>query len=706
MIAFPVITDAQSLIFEVLSIEGSAKVQRSQKRTWEKIQVGEKIHDNDLVETFFQTKMLVRFGEKNLIILGSNTKALLNIVTGENKGSSSVNLTVFSGGLFAKAIDNCHISIYTANAVGEIDTGSISVVAESKSGETGFQLLGGSAFVRNIAQQNGKTLRAGLTTMILPNKEPTAPLYITHRHVAVLKHYFGNDYIEMELDSYGIKPTDEQSSQAYSRSFSTKGAEYSDEGMHKQLFSLNKIFGGIIDDKNHNNRFYKSINPPVNLFLNKADLSLKTQFAFTGNGVRQQYILTANRNLGKLDAGIRFTTGQNYSSSMQPGFNSLQGILDKIHHLTIGNTVDSGYIKLGTIENMTLGYGLIVNDYSNRNVNALYHPLGATTQLRFGNGSGIKLFLCDVTKPLVGGVYLGLNPSVYHLGIGYVFDVDQYNSNTALNEFRFSKQATNEAIYPSKKYNPSNVHLYTIDFNVEVFSYDDILFNVRLEFAQKLFRGNDGYVFRVPYFMFDMGKNSLGGGFLIQKGRLFSGMFDSRYHSNRYRIKKGENEFLGDDTIMTLTNALSKNRNATGFDLVFKTNPYKGVDIQFEWQQDVSNKNSVLYVNDTSKGHDAPGDFSLKLSGRVNEDLVKVLKYGEIFIIQNHGTLVPGGGSFFKSWNFESGIYALSKPLFLNLAFELGGSFFYFDQGPKLDNKIMSSDIIFELSAGVRWGFL
>ncbi|HEX2956236.1 MAG TPA: hypothetical protein VHO70_05375 [Chitinispirillaceae bacterium] len=704
MIVFPVITDAQNLTFEVLSIEGTAKIQRSQKRTWEKIQVGEKINDNDLVETFFQTKMLMRFGEKNLIILGSNTKALLNIVAGEKKGASSVNLTVFSGGLFAKAIENCHISIYTANAVGEIDTGSISVVAESKSGETGFQLLGGSAFVRNIAQQNGKTLRAGLTTMILPNKEPTAPLYITNRHVAVLKHYFGNEYIEMELDAYGIKPTDEQGNQGYSRSFSTKDAEYADEGMHKKLFSLDKIYGGIIDDRNRNSLFYQPINKPSVLFSNKGELSLTAKFAFTGNGLRQQYILTANRSLGILDAGIRFMTGQNYASSMQPGFNSLQGILDKIHHLTIGKTIDSTFLKLGAIEHLTFGYGLIVKDYFNTSVNALYNPLGVTGQLHFGNGSGIKLFLNEITKPQVGGIYIGLNPSVYHLGLGYTFDADQYGNSSVPYGFRFSNQSTKGIFYPAKKNKPANVHVYTLDFNVEVFSYDDFLFNVRVEFAQKLFNGNDGYIFRVPYFMFDMGKYSLGGGFLIQKGRLLSCQFDSRYHSTRYHIKKGESSFLP-DTVITLTNSLSPDRYATGFDLIFKTNPYKGVDVQFEWQQNISNTNAVLSPTDTGKGSDAPGDFSLKLSGRVNQDLVKVLRYGEIFVAQNHGTVEPGGGTFFKSWNFESGINALSMPLFLNLAFELGASFFYFDQG-KLDNKIMSKDIIFELSAGVRWGFL
>ncbi|MBN1602995.1 MAG: hypothetical protein JW915_15405 [Chitinispirillaceae bacterium] len=706
ILAIPLIAAAQEQVFEVLSIEGSVKVQRSNKRIWEKVQIGEKLKDNDLVETFFQTKLLMRFGEKNLIILGSNSKALLNIVEAEKKSASNVNLTLFSGGLFAKAIENCHISIYTANAVGEIDTGSLSAVADSKSGETGFQLLGGTAFVRNISQQNGKTLRSGLTTMILPNKEPTAPLYITHRHVAVLKHFFGSDYIEMELDTYGIKPTEEQGDRtSFSHSFSTKGAEYSDEGMHKQLFSLEKIFGRIIDDKILNSAFYRPIAPPSDLFSNKGTLSFLTSYAFTGEGVRQKHTLTAKRNFGFLDAGIRLSAGQNSKSAMQAGFNSLQGILDKIDHLTIGKMHDSLYLRVGSIDNMTFGCGLLVDNYSNKNINSLYNPLGVSGQLQLSNDLELKLFLNEIVKPVTGGIYLGLNPSVYHLGFSYVFDTDQYSNTTPENAFRFSTQMANSISIPNKKLKPSSVHAYNIDFGVEIFTDDFFTFNLYASFAQKLLNGNDGYTFKMPCFDFSYEKFSAGGCFLIQQGRLLSNLFNSRYHSNRYRIKNGESSFFP-DTIITLTNAYSKNRYTVGFELFFKINPYKGVDIQFEWQQDISNRYSILFPTDTIKGRDAPGDFSLKLSGRINEKIVKYLRYGEIFLIQNHGTLLPYSGTFFKSWDFESGLYALSKPLFLNLAFELGASVFYFDQGSRLDNEVTGTDLIFELSAGVRWGFL
>ena len=56
--------------FEVHSITGNAKVQRPDKRDWEKISSGSKLSDNDLVETFFQTRLILTFGNNNQVILG------------------------------------------------------------------------------------------------------------------------------------------------------------------------------------------------------------------------------------------------------------------------------------------------------------------------------------------------------------------------------------------------------------------------------------------------------------------------------------------------------------------------------------------------------------------------------------------------------------------------------------------------------------
>jgi len=65
--------------FEVISLDGSAKVQRVQKKDMENLSIGSQLHDNDIVESFFQTKCVLRFGKVNIVIIGSNSKILLNI---------------------------------------------------------------------------------------------------------------------------------------------------------------------------------------------------------------------------------------------------------------------------------------------------------------------------------------------------------------------------------------------------------------------------------------------------------------------------------------------------------------------------------------------------------------------------------------------------------------------------------------------------
>jgi len=54
----------------------------------------------------------------------------------------------------------------------------------------------------------------------------------------------------------------------------------------------------------------------------------------------------------------------------------------------------------------------------------------------------------------------------------------------------------------------------------------------------------------------------------------------------------------------------------------------------------------------------------------------------------------------------EFGFNFLTRPLFLNLAFEAGGKLLYIDAGKRLNNQIGSNESMFEIYAGLQWGFL
>jgi len=158
------VTAVSSQTFDLISLEGSAKVQRVQKKEWENLAVGSQLHDNDIVESGFQTKCILRFGKGNIVIIGSNSKALINIRERESSPGASLfrcQHNPFFRGLFCQGYSQAHIGVYTSNAVGETENGSFSAVVESKTGETGFQVLGGKVRTRNIAQKEGIDLTSG-----------------------------------------------------------------------------------------------------------------------------------------------------------------------------------------------------------------------------------------------------------------------------------------------------------------------------------------------------------------------------------------------------------------------------------------------------------------------------------------------------------------------------------------------------------------
>lgn len=705
LLLFYTMAAAQGSFFEVISVEGTARVQRAQKQQWDPITIGAKLRDNDLVETFFQTKLLLRFGDNNLVIVGSNTKVLFNIASQTDvKGTvTDVTLTLYGGGILAKAISNCHISFHSPNAVGEMDSGAVSMVTDTKNGETGFQVLGGSIQVRNVAQSKSIPLRSGLTTMILPKKEPTAPLYITHRHVAVLKYNFGADYITNELNASGIEPTEDISSASRltsSSKFSEAFFDSSDPGMHKSTFSLEKVYGSLLKAQ-ESFLFYEPIIRPQNVTSKKGCLKFHYTLGIFSEGVKSGFALMPSIHLPVLNAALQFTINQNSSSEINAGFSSAAGIMDKIQYFQLGDISDSTFISLGKIEDYSLGYGLIVDHFSNQDPNRIFNSAGINIQLSKADALNFKAFLGNLTNPFYGGTYISYSPSPHTIGVGYYFDFNLYNVNSDPDEFRYELMEKVEDSIADKHLTPAKSHIYEIDLATEIFSTYDLKMNMLFEFAQKIQGGNDGIVARIPTILWDIRNMRLGASLVVESKRLLSSHFSPFYLSNRYRIKKDQSGFY-DDTVYSQNNYLSKKRQSSGFALTFKANPVKGLDLDFYYKQDFISKNTMNLNNDSALK--VPGNFTVLLKCRINDSLVPFIKYGEIYFQQYHGRLFPADANFFLSWGMQSGFNIVTRPLFKRLAFETGGRLLYIDRNH--NNSVESKDLIFEILLGMQWGFL
>jgi hypothetical protein len=305
----------------------------------------------------------------------------------------------------------------------------------------------------------------------------------------------------------------------------------------------------------------------------------------------------------------------------------------------------------------------------------------------------------------VSGMYVNFEPSNYHIGLGYVADFNQYFNTVDSSGMRYASLSQTSSLYPDQLRNSSHVHCYSVDLAADIIDRYDLRFQLVLEFAQKLFGGNDGFVVRMPSLHFDVKKTSFGGGCIVESGRLVSSQFDAGYMNNRYRSKSDLiSRFM--DTVMTPNNLLARKRRTFGVSLFFKMNPFRGTDIDFSYKQDLASKHTVDIVSlDSIRIRSISGDFSFRLKAAINDSLVKFIRYAELTLQQSHGRLYPAEGLPFAGWTFIGGYDVMSIPVFFNIAIETGGRFFYIDTGRLRNNRIEGNEFIAEIRAGINWGF-
>jgi hypothetical protein len=685
-------------IFEVISLEGSVKAQRVQKKDWEKLSIGSQLRDNDIAESFFQTKCVLRFGKGNVIIIGSNSKVLLNIrerQTDSGAVFSDVNLTLFSGACFAKAIAQAHIGVYTSNAVGETENGSFSTVVESRTGETGFQVLGGKVRTRNIAQKEGVDCSSGQTTMIFPGKEPTAPLFITYKHVTVLKHFFGDEYIQSEMDVAGIKPTEDRTSRSSTLlSDAMMDGRYrnsQDLSSYKIPFSLNRIYGAILNDRKQNQKSFFALRPSRTARSNGLTLELRSSFAAVNRSVYPIVAIVPSFSAGAFDAGLKLSLASNYTNSFSMyGFSSFAGLMDKIDHIIWEPPGDRFLITIGPQNDLTIGTGNVVNRFCNRDPYGLFQPLGifaavATTEF------DAQVFIDDISRFSIGGVHCTYAPNVYHFGAGFFFDANQFQKISPKENNRFKFRSDSAVVFRDSS--SLTVNIYDLDFTWDMVLSEEFQSSIQIDFAQKLTpTGNDGFVLNVPRIILNWNRMRAMGGLVTESGRLITGQFNSFYMANRWRYVSSDV-----DTGVTQNSILSPKRLCEGVSLGYAINPYKGMALEFSLRQNIIEKHT--FSIDTV--HMAPGT-DISLSCCINDSLFKPVRFGELFITQGHSGLYPPHSSMFSSWEFYAGAAVETNPLYFGISLNGTISFQFLDMN--FNNRIDPEDGMLSFSIGFSRG--
>lgn len=384
-------------------------------------------------------------------------------------------------------------------------------------------------------------------------------------------------------------------------------------------------------------------------------------------------------------------------------FTSAQGLADKLDHLTIGRIPDSMFIEVAPIDGLTYGSGLVVDNFRNSYPGNIYNFAGVTGHARFFNEISIKGFVNDIVNPCVGGAYLRYEPSSYYIGAGYYFDIDQHKSLVRNDNYSYSPSAIRDSLKPGSRNAP--VHIYELGLGTDIILSYELHAKLFFEFAQKINRGSDGMIIKVPSLLFDFNKTSLGLSLVLESGRLFSSQFDQFYVAQRSFVKYDINNDT--TTLESVNSVLSPERSALGVSLYYKVNPMKGLDVALSYKQNFKERKTfVIGTDSTDSSGAARLDFSYSLRCAINDSLFRYIKYAGVYINQTHATLFPSTGTAGLSWNTEAGADIQTNPLFYNIALEFNFRYFYLDNGRHPNNIINDQDNIFEWYFGIKWGFL
>jgi hypothetical protein len=697
--------------FKATILNGTAKIQLSSKKTWSKFSVNDQVRDNDILETYFQTKLVLELDKENILILGSNSKALINLA--ETESNIEINITLFSGGLFLKSVKNCRANVFTSHGVAQIDSGVISCVVDGKSGQTGFQVLGGVTNIRNIAQQEATPLTAGQTTVVTSGKEPTAPVYVTLKHITVLRYYFGNEYIENELQASNINPTDDRQTTRLSLSQSTNETKtYKNsvpfEGSYKPLFNIVRIYESILNDRVKHSRMFQDISTPILPPDNRVgEVYVGGSFGFTNDQVYPVITAVPSVTLPWLNAGIRIPFSKMYDGTYSLNFNGANGITDKIDHLYIGSLTDSMYLFIGPINNLTFGSGTVVQNYSNKNSYSALNTAGLVVHLR-GNPVNVKAFVNDITTFDIGGVSLAIEPSFYRFAGSFFYDLNQYAALPTDNYSRFIELPQNRAtLVPDPDSAKAVSYIYEIDFGTEIINTYDVLTNVLVEFAQKFEEGHTvGWAFRGPTVTYERSWIKIAARFNAETGHMISPQFHSFYTTNRNRRSN-----VGNTTTQTTQNAIfSDDRFAAGVTGILGIAPVRGLSFVANITHDFTSVYPFLKY-ETIDSTFSKNNFSFDFRIAANDSLIKKIRLIEAHYTQIHGGYFPIDGSAFASWGIQAGLSIVTAPLFLKASIEAGLNFQYLDIDKsslpqnRFNGTIDAGDQLVEVYAGVRWGF-
>ncbi|MBL8027723.1 MAG: hypothetical protein JNL74_14975, partial [Fibrobacteres bacterium] len=369
----------------IASTEGTVQVRKEGSREWETLKKGALVEDNDQIQTAFKGRCEISAGPDNTILLGSGSRMLIN-VTVEDEKNLIIGISLLNGSVYTKLLKAQAFSLYTSSAKLTASEAIFNTTIDEITGITGFHVLRGEITVQNISIQGTQVLKPGETATVSPSTPPSMPRKITTQQMSVLTRFYGSDFVNQELKSSGLELESATSSSRSSVSVEAKALDNKQAGQSSEaargdnkisiagndtkksggiaLFNKDKTENRVADYIKTKYRMYETPSKQEQLKQYKYRLFINAGAAMYNNKIYPSFDLVQSYYWKNNSVAIHLPVVSNEYGGLSLQINSLRAVLDKIY--SVETMFKNAKIQLGAIDNMDMGYELLLRNYSNK----------------------------------------------------------------------------------------------------------------------------------------------------------------------------------------------------------------------------------------------------------------------------------------------------------------------------------------------------
>jgi hypothetical protein len=494
--------------------------------------------------------------------------------------------------VYSKIVRGLKYAVFSSTATAKTDKAVFNFTVDEASGLCGFHVFAGSIIAGNISVQGEQAIRPGDMTTVPPDAPPSQPVRINAKQMSVLTRFYGSDFINQEIEASGIEIVSSSSSSKF------ESAEMKQEVRPGEAVPAahGRKAPGLFDDDALLRRLdeYQALHEWMFQTPARADPLASRRFRFSavfspalyGDRFYNDFFLRPGYFTEYFSAVLNLPLVADSSGKLTfDTFRGGRGVLDKIYSLE-GNYKKS-FIRLGSIDGVTLGYGGLMKNYSNRvnSDNVRNTGLALHYEGYLAEANALTASLADFHLSVLEG---HLEDSALYAGAAIILESGQ---KLGLNNGDFGYRAGATGSLPDSAFEAPAVSLLFPEFDLgaTVINRHPLRASVYSSFFGVLWNGKanlKGWGMTAPGLEIVAGRFLASLELFFGKNFMLRHTFNPFYEDNLLLLKKDMSvEPPEIDSVVTLQSETIRSPTHIGFGTAFKAEPFKGLAFSVEFEK-------------------------------------------------------------------------------------------------------------------------